>query len=124
MTQKEITEILLKQGIEESQAKRASKAVYSYWKGGTMERLTKFVACFNEIRNTRFKPAPNLMKNFDYWLKVYTPEEMIQAIKRCDEGFWMDKDLSPTKLLRTRNTNGDCDYISDLLNYKPKPVNL
>jgi hypothetical protein len=120
MTQKDITNILLKQGVGEDLAKRSSKAVFSYWYGGTMERLIKFVEHFNNIRNTKYKPVPNLINNFDYWLKVYSPEEMLQAIKNCDEENWMDKDLSPTKLLRTRNQNGDCDYISDLLNYTPK----
>jgi hypothetical protein len=120
MQAKELNKILLPYILDDTKRTKACRAIVSLWRGGTMTRLEGFVKIFNEIRKSNYKPSPTLLKNFDFWLKVYTPEDMIQAVKNCDSGFWMNTDLSPTKLLRTRNVNGECDYISDLLNYKPK----
>ena len=122
MTQKEIKAALSKHIDDQKVINAAARTVFSLWKGGTMERLEAFVQLFNEIRGTKFKASPTLMKNFDHWLKVYEPHEMVQAVKNCDENFgeWMYNGFSPTKLLRTRNSVGECDYIGDLLNYTPK----
>jgi hypothetical protein len=122
MHTKEINKTLEKFIPDHTIRDKASKAIFSTWKGGTMARLELFMIEFNKVRGTRYKANPTLLKNFDFWLKTYQPSEIMQAINNCDEGFWMDNDLSPTKLFRTRNTNGECDNIGDLLNYKKKKL--
>lgn len=87
-----------------------------------LEELEGFIFYFNEVRGTKYKPVESLLKNFAHWRGVYSVEEMGQAVKNCHDGSWLDSDLSPTKLLRTKNKNGECDYIGELLNLKPKPI--
>lgn len=122
---KEIKAVVAKHVDDPKLQGRIAREIFSLWKGGTMERLEGFVDVFNEMRGTKFKATPNLLPNFDYWMKVYTPFDMIQAVENCDKSFgdWMYNGFSPTKLLRRKNASGSCDYIGDLLNHKPKKKN-
>lgn len=78
---------------------------------------------WNEIKKTRFKPNKNNLENFKYWFSIYSATEIIEAIKNHDDSFWMDK-LTPQFLFRQSNKRGAADYIAELLQHRPKQINL
>ncbi len=78
---------------------------------------------WNEIKKTRFKPSKNNLKNFQYWFSIYSAAEIVEAIKKHDDSFWM-KELSPELLFRQTNKSGAADYIGELLQHRPKQINL
>lgn len=80
--------------------------------------LIELIDWWNKELGTNFKATPKLQNNFDYWHKIYTLEQIKMAAKlaKTKDVFWNDK-ITPTKLLRTKNQNGDaCDHIGDMLN--------
>ena len=85
------------------------------------DRYRKFIAKYNEITGDNKRGSDNDLNNFVFWLKSYTPEEIIQAVKNHDSTFWADK-INPQWLFRTKDTKGQpVDYIGQLLDHKPKP---
>lgn len=71
---------------------------------------------FNKVFGTRYRNYSVFIKNLEYWLDIYTVDEIVDAIyvAKKDE-FWSDK-MKPTILFRRANSAGQCDYIGDLLN--------
>lgn len=81
-----------------------------------IKECEKWLDDFNKICNTNFKTLNILVKNYTQWRKVYTYEEMSMAIQLAHVDEWFKNKLTPQLLLRTRNKNGECDYIGELLN--------
>lgn len=85
------------------------------------DRYYKFISKYNEITGENKRGSDNDLNNFAFWLKSYTPEEIIQAVKNHDDTFWAKK-INPQWLFRTKDTKGQpVDYIGQLLDHKPKP---
>jgi hypothetical protein len=61
-----------------------------------------------------------IAKNLSFWLSVYDIDQICKAVKRAKLDRWFGDKATPELLLRTRNKNGDCDYIGQLLN-RPRP---
>lgn len=80
------------------------------------ERLLKL---YNQKNNTRYRTYKPLIKNLEYWLNIYTAIDMARAISRMPKLPFF-KNLPPETIFRTRNKNGDCDYIGQMLNMKVK----
>lgn len=84
------------------------------------DRYYKFISRYNEITGENKRGSDNDLNNFTFWLKSYTPEEIIQAVKNHDNTFWAEK-INPQWLFRTKDTKGQpVDYIGQLLDHKPK----
>lgn len=79
-----------------------------------------FLEAFNKLRGTNFRTTLSWSDNFAFWLKSYSLEEIIRAVKLARFDPWMDEVITPELLFRTRNKNGSCDYIGKLLNIKVK----
>lgn len=69
----------------------------------------------NKLTSTR-----SIEKNLTYWLEIYTIQDIENAVKASQSHhFWKDV-LTPEKLFRKKNTNGeDVDRINELLTYRP-----
>lgn len=77
--------------------------------------LKNLLDYWNERMGTKYKSVVPLKRNFKLWSEEYTIEEMKRAIDNIPKHpFWKDK-MKPETFLRTRNQNGDCDYIGELL---------
>jgi hypothetical protein len=87
------------------------------------DKYKSLISKWNEIKNTRFKPSKNNLKNFKYWFSIYSAAEIVEAIKNHDDSFWMQK-LTPQFIFRQSNKNGAADYIAELLQHRPKQINL
>jgi hypothetical protein len=89
-----------------------------------LERYNRYLDVYSKVTGEKTKHRTkykHVDKNFLYWLDIYQPNEIEQAIKNHDDTFWM-KNLDPNKILRQRDQKGDAvDYIGQLLNHKPKP---
>lgn len=79
------------------------------------------VKAFNTHLGTSFKASGGILPNLDYWLTVYSPQEIEQAIKNIKlDPFWKDK-MTPTVLFRRKNPQGEpVDNIGLLINLKEK----
>ena len=81
-------------------------------------RYSKFILEFNKIKGTKMKGSDNDLNNFTFWLKTYSPTEIVQAVKNHDDTFWAKK-INPQWLFRTKDTKGQpVDYIGQLLDHK------
>lgn len=82
------------------------------------DRYYKFISEFCNITGSKVKGSDNDLNNFAFWLKTYSPSEIIQAVKNHDDTFWAEK-INPQWLFRTKDTKGQpVDYIGQLLNHK------
>lgn len=81
--------------------------------------IEKYLETFNEVYETKYKSGVSFEKNFKFWRNEYSLEEILKAVKRSKNVFWA-KQPTPELLLRTRNKNGECDYIGEILNTKSK----
>ncbi|MEB3150035.1 MAG: replisome organizer [Sphaerospermopsis sp.] len=81
------------------------------------EKLSLFVEHFNSMFSPKrnFKPEP-IEKLFKHWIGIYSLDEIKMASVLAKQDPWFKDKLTPTLMLRTKNSNGDCDYIGDLLN--------
>ena len=75
---------------------------------------------FNETFNKGFKTIDD--KNFNYWMTVYSKEEVCEAISAAaKDDYWKDI-ITPTILFRTKDDKGAVDRIGDFLNKRTAPV--
>ena len=82
-----------------------------------LDRYKLFLAKWNEIKNSKYKGNTNDLVNFNFWLKTYTPTEIIKAVENHDNRFWAEK-INPQWLFRTKDTKGQpVDYIGQLLEH-------
>lgn len=84
------------------------------------ENITKekeVLDMFNKAMNTKYRTVPH--KNLEYWLSIYSLEEIGEAIGNITkDGFWKDK-MSPEVLFRRKDPKGnDVDRLGSLLNRK------
>lgn len=78
--------------------------------------LKNLLDTFNEEVRTNYEMVP--VENVGYWLKVYTPEQMLKAVRKIKfHPFWKDK-MTPEKLFRIKSNNETVDRIGELLNTK------
>jgi hypothetical protein len=79
----------------------------------------RFLDEYNMLYSTKLKSSAGWEKNAQYWLTIYSEDEIIEAIRRIkDDPFWKDK-MDLTILFRKKNPQGeDVDYIGRLLNNK------
>ena len=83
----------------------------------SIENTKKYLFTFNEIYKTSYKSTREVEPLLRESLKVHSLEEIQKAVKIAagsDEEFY--NTMTPVRLLRTRNKNGLCDYVEDLLN--------
>ena len=102
---------------KESPPPRKSEKKY---KPETKTQAQQFLTDFNRIRGTGYKSTASFLANFEFWLTVYSLDEMVKAVERAKDNDWFDDTLNPDLLFRRRNKNGECDYIGQLLNLKPR----
>jgi len=76
----------------------------------------KWLEYFNKICKTSYRSIKPIVKNFNYWHEIYSIPEMEIVIQLAQVDDWYKDKLTPTLLLRTKNKNGECDYIGELLN--------
>lgn len=81
------------------------------------QELKTFIQKINQLRGTKYKYRESLIGNYMEHRKVHSAEEMLNALDNARH-MWFANDYSPELVLRTRNKNGACDYIEDMLNYK------
>ena len=82
------------------------------------DRYYVFINEFNKITGSKAKGSDNDLNNFTFWLKTYSPTEIVQAVKNHDDTFWAKK-INPQWLFRTKDTKGQpVDYIGQLLDHK------
>lgn len=83
--------------------------------------------------NSLFRPARpskdiSWVKNANYWLSIYTPEEIIHAINNWYKFPHWSKDgknkCELSFLFRTKNKNGECNYIEEMLYMDVKTKSL
>ncbi len=70
---------------------------------------------FNETFNKSLKSF-TWKDNFLIWRKIYSLDEIKKAITKLDHPKWFANEKPSLELMfRTKNKNGNCDYISNLL---------
>lgn len=82
------------------------------------EESSHVLNLFNKLFNKNLKSTPWL-NNYMFWRKTYSLEEILEAITLWHDHGWIwdgVKDPDLELFFRTKNKNGDCDYISRLLN--------
>lgn len=83
------------------------------------EEIQEYLEVFNTTYGTKYRNTSSFQKNFLFWRKIYSLEEILRAIKRSPNVFWAS-DPTPELILRTRNKSGECDYIGQILNTKSR----
>jgi len=104
--------------------KPLKKKILKKEKTYTKENLTiqevanKLVEHFEAENNRKSKLAPNSYKNLAYWLEVYEPNEIAEAISQIKyDSFWKDK-MDLTILFRQSSKGEPVNWIDTLLNKK------
>ena len=83
-----------------------------------VKEAQQFLKEFNHLTGSKGISTKAWIDNFIKWRKEYSLKQMGEAVYNARyHQFWKDK-LTPVKLFRTRNKNGDCDVIDELLNTK------
>lgn len=73
---------------------------------------------FNQTFNKTLKSTVSWEENFCYWREIYNLEEIKKAIGNLQNPKWFAKNEPSLELLfRTKNKNGKCDYIQNLLEF-------
>lgn len=87
-------------------------------------KITEILSHFNQTFEKEFRTTASWEDNALFWLETYSLEEIKKAITNWKDNGWFIKkgDENPTVLFRTRNKEGKCDYIGDLLNSKKRSM--
>lgn len=88
------------------------------------EKSKAFLEIWNKVHGTAYTAWKPIMKNLAYWLEQYQPEDIIQAVVNVRVDKWWKEHGSPVKFLRTRNKNGECDNIAELLHAHGRSENV
>jgi len=70
---------------------------------------------YNHRCGSVYKSIKPLLSNFSYWKEIYSMDELKIIIHLAQDDEWFKNKMTPMLLLRTKNKNGDCDYIGELL---------
>ena len=74
---------------------------------------------FNHHLDKKFSSIDSFSANLDYWLTIYSLDDIKKAILVAKEDKWWSDKITLVKLLRRKNTQGEkVDYIGDLINRK------
>lgn len=88
-------------------------------KGDLKAEAFEWLEVYKEVRREpKRKSVESFLKNFIIWRKTYSLEEMVEALQKIRPGSFHDQAMNPDYFFRTRNKNGECDYIGDLLSQK------
>ena len=83
------------------------------------EAAEKLIKDYNEFHHRNFKSAQSITSNLEYWLKVYSLKEIMEAHRKIPQHHFWKKSMDIVTFLRRRNPNQEnVDYIGQLLNYK------
>lgn len=88
------------------------------------QEMGEVLNTFNKVKGTKYYSTREWSGNYKFWReKQNRPfDYILDAIKNFPNAkgeFW--ENMSPAILFRQANSKGDeCDYIQDLLNFKPK----
>jgi len=119
-------EVLPKQvrGTTQTGSKTLPKQVDTKEKKETIQKkeANQFLEFYNETRKEKRKSIKTWYSNFIIWREVYSLEEMKRAISKANHSVFFDSAMNPDLFFRTKNKNGQCDYIGDLLNTKSKEL--
>lgn len=101
--------------IEKQKTKKSKIEILSKYD----EELKMLVEIFNQVTNSRVTAIEPIVKNYEYWRKIYDPATIEEAIRKIPTNdFWKNK-MTLTTLFRRKNPQGeDVDYISSLNNAK------
>ena len=104
--------------------KMQSKVTDTKEKKETIQKkeANQFLEFYNETRKEKRKSIKTWYSNFIIWREVYSLEEMKRAISKANHSVFFDSAMNPDLFFRTKNKNGQCDYIGDLLNTKSKEL--
>jgi len=85
------------------------------------KQYIEFVNFWNFVFKREYKPIEALLPNFNYWVKIYSLDEIKKAIEVAHtDKFWADK-MKPVILLRRKNPQGEAvDYIGGFINKERK----
>ena len=85
------------------------------------KQYIEFVNFWNFVFKREYKPIEALLPNFNYWVKIYSLDEIKKAIEVAHtDKFWADK-IKPVILLRRKNPQGEAvDYIGGFINKERK----
>jgi DNA-binding MarR family transcriptional regulator len=85
-----------------------------------------FINAWNHIHGTKYRDTSwePIAKNLAYWLDQHDPDDILQAMVNVKLDRWWKDKATPIKFLRTRNANGACDNINDLLNAHGRSENI
>ena len=100
--------------------KRTLKKEKTYTKENLtiQEVANKLIKHFENENGRKSKLAPNSYKNLAYWLEVYEPNEIAEAISQIKyDSFWKDK-MDLTILFRQSSKGEPVNWIDQLLNKK------
>lgn len=93
----------------------------------TAENLTikqiadRLVDLFKKVTSRTVSLPPDNYKNLDYWLGIYNPESITQAIKNIpNDDYWRDV-ITPTILFRRFSKGQPVDYIGSLIGKNKAP---
>jgi len=80
------------------------------------DSYNKFLNEYNKVFNRKTKSMEGWKKNAEFWLTIYSEDEILQAIRQIpSDSFWKDK-MDLTILFRRKNSQGEnVDYIQKLL---------
>lgn len=82
-------------------------------------KANEYINHYNTIFSKKYKVTDGIKKALENWLKVYTLDEIKTAVNRASFLNTFEANLAkeePIKLLRSKNANGDVDYIGSILN--------
>ena len=84
-----------------------------------VDSLNKILEHFNTTFSKNIKITNAWSDNAVLWLDTYSVQEVLDAITKWKvNGWWADPNI--TLLFRTKNKQGPCDYIGELLNSEKK----
>jgi uncharacterized protein YdaU (DUF1376 family) len=103
-----------KNSKKEKKSKSKSQILPSFYTS-----LVEVIDVFNDVTESRYEPNVSLYNNFEYWLGIYSIQEIKTAIKNIRKSKWWAEHGTPTILLRRKNPNGEnVDHIGSLLNIR------
>ena len=85
------------------------------------KQYIEYINFWNFVFKRKYKPIEALLPNFNYWVKIYSLDEIKKAIEVAHaDKFWADK-MKPVILLRRKNPQGEAvDYIGGFINKERK----
>jgi len=122
---KNYTENYTKNDSKTTQERHRNDTIYNNDKNDRMninnKQYIEYINFWNFVFKRKYKPIEALLPNFNYWVKIYSLDEIKKAIEVAHtDKFWADK-MKPVILLRRKNPQGEAvDYIGGFINKERK----